>query len=216
MNRKLHIGGLQRAAGWEILNANPARYVDHVCNANDLSRFADNTFSEIYASHVVEHLDYKNELTATLKEWWRVLKPGGKIYISVPDLDVLAGLLLSKDKSTPDERFFVMRMIFGGHVDKYDYHVVGLNEEFLTRFLKGAGYENILKVDGFGLFDDASKIKYMGVAISLNLIAEKPSKSLSVKTTDSSPNKNKIGRNELCPCGSGKKFKKCHGIASGR
>ena len=22
----------------------------------------------------------------------------------------------------------------------------------------------------------------------------------------------KIGRNDLCPCGSGKKFKKCHGV----
>jgi len=24
-------------------------------------------------------------------------------------------------------------------------------------------------------------------------------------------NKNKVGRNEPCPCGSGKKYKKCHG-----
>ena len=24
-------------------------------------------------------------------------------------------------------------------------------------------------------------------------------------------NDNKIGRNDLCPCGSGKKYKKCHG-----
>jgi uncharacterized protein YecA (UPF0149 family) len=24
----------------------------------------------------------------------------------------------------------------------------------------------------------------------------------------------KIGRNELCPCGSGKKFKRCHGTAA--
>jgi uncharacterized protein YecA (UPF0149 family) len=24
----------------------------------------------------------------------------------------------------------------------------------------------------------------------------------------------KVGRNELCPCGSGKKFKKCHGAAA--
>ncbi|HZI79070.1 MAG TPA: SEC-C metal-binding domain-containing protein [Vicinamibacterales bacterium] len=24
----------------------------------------------------------------------------------------------------------------------------------------------------------------------------------------------KIGRNELCPCGSGKKFKRCHGLTS--
>jgi uncharacterized protein YecA (UPF0149 family) len=24
----------------------------------------------------------------------------------------------------------------------------------------------------------------------------------------------KVGRNDLCPCGSGKKFKKCHGVAA--
>jgi uncharacterized protein YecA (UPF0149 family) len=24
----------------------------------------------------------------------------------------------------------------------------------------------------------------------------------------------KVGRNELCPCGSGKKYKKCHGAAA--
>jgi preprotein translocase subunit SecA len=24
----------------------------------------------------------------------------------------------------------------------------------------------------------------------------------------------KVGRNEMCPCGSGKKFKKCHGAAA--
>ena len=173
MNRKLHIGGKQPAEGWEILNANPAPYVDHVCNANDLPQFADGTFSEIYASHVVEHLDYKDELTTTLSEWWRILEPGGKIYISVPDLDVLAGLILAKDVLAMDERFFVMRLIFGGHVDKYDYHVVGLNEEFLTEFLRMAGYENVLKVEEFGLFDDTSNMKYKGVAISLNVTAER-------------------------------------------
>ena len=174
MKRKLHIGGMQRADGWEILNANPGQYVDHVCNANELSQFADGIFSEIYASHVVEHFDYKIELSSTLKEWWRIMEPGGNIYISVPDLDILSALFLSKDKLTTDDRFFVMRMMFGGHIDRHDYHVVGLNEEFLTRFLKGAGYENILRVESFGLFDDTSNMKYKDVAISLNLIAKKP------------------------------------------
>jgi uncharacterized protein YecA (UPF0149 family) len=27
-------------------------------------------------------------------------------------------------------------------------------------------------------------------------------------------NPNKVGRNEPCPCGSGKKFKQCHGSAN--
>src|SRR5271169_4570362 len=160
MARKLHIGGKTRSEGWEVLNANPAPYVDHVCNANDLSQFADNTFIEIYSSHLVEHLDYVGELQHTLKEWNRVLVPGGKLFTSVPDLDILAKLILEKNKLNVDERFHVMRMIFGGHVDQYDYHVTGLNEEFLTGFLNAAGYVNIKKVQEFSLFNDTSSMLF--------------------------------------------------------
>lgn len=174
MKRKLHIGGKQRADGWEILNAVPAEYVDHACNAKKLPQFSDGTFSEIYASHVVEHLDYKGELTSTLKEWWRVTEPGGKLYISAPDLDVLTQLFVSREQYTINDRFNIMKMIFGGHVNKYDYHFVGLNEEFLSLFLGRVGYENIRKVDSFDLFDDSSNMKFKDAAISVNLIAEKP------------------------------------------
>lgn len=210
MSRKLHIGGKVRSDGWEVLNALPGHCVDHVCNANNLSRFPDNSFSEIYASHVVEHLDYTGELAATLKEWNRVLEPGGRIYISVPDLDTLAGLILSKDKLTVNERYYVMRMIFGGHLDQYDYHVVGLNEDFLTEFLTAAGYVNISRVKDFGLFDDTSSMLFKDVAISLNMIAEK---RRITELTDEDLGR-EIGRNDPCPCGSGKKFKHCHGRIS--
>ena len=174
MKRKLHIGGKHWAEGWEVLNAVSAEYVDHVCNANKLPQFSDGTFSEIYASHVVEHLDYKGELQSTLKEWWRITEPGGKLYVSAPDLDVLAQLFVSKKQLTARERVTVMKMIFGGHVDEYDYHLVGLNEEILTEFLESVRYKNIEKVDGFGLFDDSSNRKFKNISISVNLIAKKP------------------------------------------
>lgn len=174
MPRRLHIGGQVRKDGWEVLDANPGPVVDHVGNANDLSRFPDGTFAEIYASHVVEHLDYKDELVRTLKDWHRVLVPGGRLYVSVPDMDVLAELFLAKDQLSLEERFFVMRMMFGGHVDRYDYHVVGLNEEFLGEFLELAGFDNVTRVGDFGLFEDTSAMRFRGVAISVNLIAEKP------------------------------------------
>lgn len=177
MSRKLHIGGKIKSEGWEILNAQPAPYVDHVCNASDLPQFADGTFSEIYASHVVEHFDYQYELMRTLKEWNRILEPAGRVLISVPDLDILAALFISKGELNMDERFHVMRIIFGGHLDKYDYHVTGLNEEFLTTFLKFAGYVNIRRVPEFGLFRDSSIVTVKGVPISLNMIAEKPRKT---------------------------------------
>ncbi|HEB86828.1 MAG TPA: methyltransferase domain-containing protein [Gammaproteobacteria bacterium] len=201
MSRKLHIGGKIPAPGWEILNVIPGPYTDHVYNANDLSQFTDCIFSEIYASHIVEHLDYKGELLSTLKEWKRVLEPGGKIYISVPDVDVLAKLFLEKGRLTFGERFHVMRMIFGGHVDAYDYHVVGLNEEFLISFLRDAGFESMGKVDEFGIFQDTSSMRFKEELISLNLIAVKPTEDKYKNTR----------RNDPCPCNSGKKYKHCHG-----
>lgn len=174
VSRKLHIGGHQKSTDWEILNVVPGPHVDHLCDARDLSRFPDNTFTDIYASHVLEHFDYINELEAVLQEWYRVLTPGGVLYISVPDLDVLAHLVTLKDQLTVEERFLVMRMIFGGHADKYDYHIVGLNQDFLTLVLANAGFVNIQKVHHFGFFNDNSSGLFKGVPFSLNMTAVKP------------------------------------------
>ena len=172
--RKLHIGGKQAHPKWEIINAVPGPVVDHVANAGDLSKFPDNCFSEIYGSHVLEHFDYAHELPSVLKEWCRVLKPGGKLYISVPDLDKLAALFIRKDQLNLEQRFHVMRMIFGGQIDQYDYHKVGLNQEMLEMFLKQAGFGKVSVVDSFGIFNDTSDYKPYGAAISLNVIAQKP------------------------------------------
>lgn len=102
------------------------------------------------------------------------MTPGGTLCVSVPDLDVLARLFLDREKLSLADRFLVMRMIFGGHVDKTDYHLVGLNEEFLTDLLRVAGFIGMRKVDGFGLFDDSSSLTLKGVPISLNMVCTKP------------------------------------------
>jgi predicted SAM-dependent methyltransferase len=83
-------------------------------------------------------------------------------------------LFLSKDQLTAGERFFVMRMMFGGHTDQYDYHVAGLNQEFVSYFLQEAGFANIRRVDSFGIFSDTSDMTFKGRPISLNMLAEKP------------------------------------------
>ena len=102
------------------------------------------------------------------------MTPGGTLYVSVPDLDVLARLFVDRARLSFQDRFMVMRMIFGGHTDKYDYHLVGLNEEFLTDVLRAAGFVGSRKVADFGLFRDTSSMAFKGVAISLNMICSKP------------------------------------------
>ncbi len=173
MERKLHIGGKQRRDGWEILDVNAGPLVDHIGNAIDLGQFADDTFAEVYASHVLEHFDYKEALSAALLEWKRVLAPGGSLRLSVPDLDTLARLVVDR-RLDVNQRYQVMRMIFGGHVDAHDYHLVGLNQEFLAGFLAHAGFGQVFRVAGHGLFDDTSNMVVAGQPISLNVVAVKP------------------------------------------
>jgi predicted SAM-dependent methyltransferase len=172
MARKLHIGGQARLEGWEIMDALPRPEVDHLGNAVDLSRFPDGTFEELYASHVIEHFDYNGILQAALKEWYRVLSPSGCMYLSFPDLSILTKMYANGNLNVK-QRFEIMRMIFGGHMDAYDYHLVGLDEPIMASLLAAAGFKSVQRVNDFGLFNDTSRSRYAGVAISCNLVVYK-------------------------------------------
>ena len=171
--RRLHIGGQVRKDGWEVLNAVAGPAVDHLGEAQDLSRFPDACFEEIYASHCLEHLDFRGEIEAALREWHRVLVPGGRIFVSVPDLSALARLIL-RPGLTVNDRLSIMKMVFGAHVDAYDYHKVGFDFELLCYFLEDAGFVGIVRVDDFGLFEDYSTLISGGIPISVNVIARCP------------------------------------------
>jgi len=169
---RLHIGGREVKPGWKILNAQPAEGVDFVGDCADLSRFADGSVDEIYASHVVEHLGYQSHLPRALREFWRVLKPGGAANISVPDFEVLCRQFLDP-RASFEERFHCMRMAFGGQMDAFDFHHVGLTHEFLGRYLYEAGFSRVQRVKRFGIFNDASELAVRGELISLNVVAYK-------------------------------------------
>ncbi|OFX08705.1 MAG: hypothetical protein A2516_04395 [Alphaproteobacteria bacterium RIFOXYD12_FULL_60_8] len=170
---KLHIGGEQAKDGWTLLNVQPGPHVDLVGSCVDLSMLRDGACSEVYASHVLEHLRYESELPSALSEIFRVLAPGGRLMVAVPDLDFLCRLFVLSDL-TFDQRFTVMQLMFGGHDDAHDVHYVGLNQEILSSFLTDAGFTRINRLEDFGLFDDTSTLRLAGHPISLNLLAEKP------------------------------------------
>jgi predicted SAM-dependent methyltransferase len=169
---KLHIGGWEKYEGWTILDALPGPHVDHIGNCNDLSFLADGSCSDIYASHVLEHLGYNGEIQKTLSGFYRVLEPGGRIRVSVPDLETLCRIFLHPSLDAAG-RFHVMRMMFGGRTTEYDVHYSGLTMEFLGNFLNDAGFKRIMRVEEFGLFNDISKLRLGDTLISLNIEAYK-------------------------------------------
>jgi predicted SAM-dependent methyltransferase len=169
---RLHVGGEARKDGWTNLNIQPGPSVDLVGTCTNLAQIADASVEEIYASHVLEHLSYVDELHQALGEFHRVLVPGGRLMTSVPDFALLCRLFLA-DGLTTQQRFEIMRMIFGGQMDPHDLHKTGLTLEFLDSYLRHAGFVSVERVGEFGLFEDTSRLRVAGRPISLNLVARK-------------------------------------------
>jgi predicted SAM-dependent methyltransferase len=169
-DRRLHVGGQQVKPGWTILNALPGPGVDIVGDARDLSTLGDASYDAIYASHVLEHVSYNEELATVLKGFARVLRPGGKLFVSVPDLEALCRLFISPELPI-NEKFHVMRMMFGGQLDRFDFHYVGFNAALLANVLTQYGFTPVYRVPGFGFFEDTSSLVFRGVPVSLNVVA---------------------------------------------
>lgn len=170
---RLHIGGMEPQSGWKILDIKSGPAVDYVGDCRDLSQFSSNSVDEIYASHVLEHLDHASELQSTLRQMHRILVPGGVARISVPDFELLCRMFISPGLNM-EQRYYLMRVVFGGQTDAFDYHKIGLSLEFLSHFLATAGFTNTRRVEEFGMFNDCSAIRVSGRLISLNVVTEKP------------------------------------------
>lgn len=169
---KLQLGSRKRYLGWKTLDLCEGPEVDYVGNCGDLSQFENDTIEALYASHVLEHVPYA-EVSRTLKEWHRVLQPGGKAMIAVPDLNILSQLFVKPEVKGADKEL-VMQMMFGGQSDQTDFHCVGFDLELLGVHLLNAGFEAIRRVPSFGLFQDSSLAEFHGINISLNVEARKP------------------------------------------
>ncbi|WP_207483125.1 class I SAM-dependent methyltransferase [Arenibaculum pallidiluteum] len=171
----LHIGGRQRRDGWTILDAEARPEVDIVGSCTNLRMFADGSVQQIYASHVVEHLDFARELAQALREFGRVLAPGGVLMIAVPDLRELCRIYLSPGLSA-QQRWGVMELIYGTGIGPFDFHKTGFDFETLSSILGQFGFADIRQVERFNLFHDTSTARvslpgFENVQYSLNVTA---------------------------------------------
>lgn len=168
---RLHVGGWKRRDGWKIMDVTPRAETEIVGDIRNLTSFADDSITEIYASHVLEHIPHR-ELLDVLKGIRRVLIPSGKFYVSVPDLAVLCSLFIAPDRDM-EEKAKIMAIMFGAQSDPHDFHHAGFDFDIMTMYLSLAGFSSLEEVESFGLFDDTSEGKLFGHRMSLNLIAVK-------------------------------------------
>lgn len=83
---RLHFGcGSTRIPGW--LNVDVAGSEQDVDLASGSLPWPDASFEAAMSQHVIEHLELKTQLMPLLRELRRVLRPGGEIWLSCPDLE---------------------------------------------------------------------------------------------------------------------------------
>jgi predicted SAM-dependent methyltransferase len=82
---RLHIGcGKQRLEGWVDIDVHPAPLALNILRGLP---FADGAARRVYVSHMLEHLFFPHDVRGFLGELHRVLEPGGRVRIVVPDVE---------------------------------------------------------------------------------------------------------------------------------
>lgn len=81
---KLHIGcGPHWLDGWVNIDVDPAPFAVNVIRGLP---FADGSASHVFVSHLLEHLYFPRDVLPFIAELKRVLAPGGRVRIVVPDV----------------------------------------------------------------------------------------------------------------------------------
>jgi len=144
--------------------------VNHVTDIADLVMFEANEAELIYVCHALEHFP-RPQVLDILKEWRRVLQPGGTLRLSVSDFSVLADLYVNHGVS--------LLRLRGPLMGRQDYlmntHYTVWDYELLSWTLGEAGYYNIQRWDPYEThpvgYDDYSFAKVNSRLISLNVEA---------------------------------------------
>lgn len=161
-----------RIKGFKNVDIEKRKNVDYVCNVNNLNIFKDKSVDEVYASHILEHFSWKLEVDAVLREWYRVLKDGGILWVAVPDFNKVIEAYKSFGFLSDDMQAF----LYGSMETEYYAHKIMFNFEYLMAKLYKAGFKYVEKIGDmpYGCID-ASTIGYhvFGIRMSLNMKAIK-------------------------------------------
>lgn len=167
--KKLNLGsGNNFMAGYENVDRHidpasvqKAKHVDGIARREDVYPLQDGDRScdEVRASHILEHFSHRQTLDV-VKEWARVLKPGGILKIAVPNFDKIVQMY--SDGSDLNVESYLM----GSHTDGDDHHGAIFNEQKLRGLMKLAGLVNIRPWTSE--IDDCAKLP-----VSLNLMGNK-------------------------------------------
>lgn len=185
--RQLDIGPWNtRLPGFERLDVAADQYLPHYFATASHIPFADNTFDIVHASHILEHIPWYQSQDV-LREWTRVLKPGGRLEISVPDGEFICRAFLSGEADNPsliasdgyykfnpdkDPNLWASYRLYAygdgaGSLNHPNWHRALFTKRLLSKLMSNAGLTGIREIT-----PDALRIKDH-LSINLGLVGTK-------------------------------------------
>ncbi len=161
--RKLEIGsGMNPHTGYEHMDIRAdLPHIEHVHDIYKPLPFAAGTFDEILSWSVVEHISWRN-IKEVLTNWKKVLKPGGKLEIWVPDLEYLCTMYKEGkmdehlDKSYIDTAqkvighyspsVWAMIKMFGGQDYQENFHAAMYDWATMQQMLTFIGFQQVERI----------------------------------------------------------------------
>ena len=146
-----------RSPDWEEvrLDIDPAVKPDIVGTMTGMPTIADGSYDAVWSSHNVEHL-YAHEVPVAFAEFLRVLKPGGFVLLTMPDLQAVAehiakGNLEEPLYQSPAGPVTPIDVVYGyrpavARGNLFMAHRTGFTADTLRTKLEAAGFQG-LKVE---------------------------------------------------------------------
>lgn len=131
----------------DVVPSRQGKTPDILSDLKELSVFSDNYADEILAVHVVEHF-WRWEIEDVLREWLRILKPGGEMILECPNLISACEEFLKnpeKNASEGQEGQRTMWVFYGDPAwkDPYMIHRWGYTPSSLKKLMEEVGLINV-------------------------------------------------------------------------
>jgi predicted SAM-dependent methyltransferase len=175
---ELGAGQERQLEGWTTVDISGD--CDLILDLRNPLPFPDESVSEIYSSHVLEHFLYPYQMVGILNECYRVLKKGGIFSVCVPNARIYIEAYLNKEKFDA-ERYcqFQPAYNYKSPIDYINYiaymaghHLHLFDEDNLVCVLSQSGFSNA-RLRDFDSNIDLENRRYE----SIYAIAEKTSKT---------------------------------------
>jgi len=153
-NLSVNIGsGGKGQSGWVNVEIIPMQDTTLCLDVRRRLPLADDSVARLLAEHVVEHMDFRDDLPTVLRDWRRVLQPGGVIRIIVPDAGRFLRAYASADPTRWHDLGWNMERLPAGlytpmHVINHVFHQGGehlfaYDFETLAWALRQAGFSTV-------------------------------------------------------------------------